>query len=119
VETNGTVAPSRLLAQRVDLWVVSPKLANSEVSLGRRIVPEALCALRETGRAVFKFVVTDVADLDEIGVLVNENGLDRVWVMPEGHTPEKVLAGMAAVHGPAVKRGWNVSSRLHILAGAR
>jgi hypothetical protein len=39
--------------------------------------------------------------------------------MPEGTTREKVLAGMDALYDPATKRGWNVSTRLHILTGAR
>ncbi len=120
VETNATQAPTRELVDLVDLWVVSPKLANSGVDYSRRIVPPALAALSATDRAVFKFVVTDpVTDFDEISRLAEDFGLDRIWVMPEGDTREKVLAGMDAIHGPAVARGWNVSTRLHTLTGAR
>jgi 7-carboxy-7-deazaguanine synthase len=120
VETNGTVAPTRDLASRVDLWVVSPKLANSGMSYAARIKPDALAALTATGRAVFKFVVTDVSrDLDEIAQLVEEYRLGPVWVMPEGTTREKVLDGMDALYTPATERGWNVSTRLHILTGAQ
>jgi 7-carboxy-7-deazaguanine synthase len=120
VETNGTMTPTAELASLVDLWVVSPKLANSGMSYSVRIKPMALTALVETGRAAFKFVVTDPdRDLDEIAELVNEYQLDPVWVMPEGTTREKVLVGMDALYDPATKRGWNVSTRLHILTGAR
>lgn len=120
VETNGTQPPAPELVDLVDLWVVSPKLANSGVDYLRRIVPRALVALRDTGRAVFKFVVTDAAtDFDEIGELVEAFSLKHIWVMPEGETPEQVLAGMAAIYGPAVERGWYVSTRLHTLTGAR
>ncbi|MGB3444889.1 MAG: 7-carboxy-7-deazaguanine synthase QueE [Actinophytocola sp.] len=120
VETNGTLAPVPELVDLVDLWVVSPKLANSGVGYSRRIVPPALAALQDTGRAVFKFIVTDVAsDFSEIGELIDTFGLKRIWVMPEGDTPEKVLAGTAAIHEPALERGWNVSTRLHTLTGAR
>lgn len=120
VETNGTQAPTAELAELVDLWVVSPKLANSGVDYSRRIVPPALAALSATGRAVFKFVVTDhVTDFGEISDLAQEFGLDPIWVMPEGDTRDKVLAGMETIHNPALARGWNVSTRLHILAGAR
>lgn len=120
VETNGTQAPTPELAELVDLWVVSPKLANSGVPYSLRIVPPALAALSATGRAVFKFVVTDqVNDFDEIGALANDFALDPIWVMPEGDTREKVLAGMEAIYNPAVAYGWNVSTRLHILSGAR
>jgi organic radical activating enzyme len=120
VETNGTQVPAPELVDLVDLWVVSPKLANSGVGYSRRIVPPALAALQDTGRAVFKFVVTDVAtDFNEIGELVDTFGLQQIWVMPEGDTPKKVLAGTAAIHEPALERGWNVSTRLHTLTGAR
>lgn len=120
VETNGTQAPSPELVDLVDLWVVSPKLKNSGVAFARRIVPPALAALQATARAVFKFVVTNAAaDFDEIGELVTSFGLTNIWVMPEGETPDKVLAGMAAIHEPAVERGWNLSTRLHTLTGAK
>lgn len=120
VETNGTRIPIPELVPLIDLWVVSPKLANSGMSYGVRIKPEALAALAGTGRAAFKFVVTDPdRDLDEIAQLVDEYQLDPVWVMPEGTAREKVLAGMDALYDPATARGWNVSTRLHILTGAR
>jgi 7-carboxy-7-deazaguanine synthase len=120
VETNGTRAPVAALAERVELWVVSPKLASSGVPLLRRIVPEALAALRRTGQAAFKFVVCDVqADVAEIAALVDAHALTPVWVMPEGTTVAAVLAGTAALLGPASERGWNISTRLHVLAGAR
>jgi organic radical activating enzyme len=120
VETNGTQVPEPALVELVDLWVVSPKLANSGISYRLRIVPAALAVLMATGRVAFKFVVTDPAsDFDEIAGLVRDFGLDPVWVMPEGDTRAKVIAGMDAIHVPAVARGWNLSTRLHILTGAR
>jgi 7-carboxy-7-deazaguanine synthase len=120
VETNGTRAPVPALVERVDLWVVSPKLANSEMDARVRIVPSALRALAATGRAVFKFVVTDPAvDIAEIGSLTDEYDLGPVWLMPEGSTREEVLAGMVALCEPAAERGWNLSTRLHVLTGVR
>ena len=120
LETNGTIAPSPALAEMVDLWVVSPKLVNSGMTYRRRVVPAALTALMSTGRAAFKFVVVDPDhDFDEIAQLVDDFGLAPVWVMPEGDTPEKVLAGMHRIAGPATARGWNLSTRLHTLVGAR
>ncbi len=120
VETNGTQIPDPALVDLVDLWVVSPKLANSGVEYARRIVPPALAALTATCRVAFKFVVTNVdRDLDEIARLVDEYCLDPVWVMPEGTTREQVLDGMDALQGPVITRGWNLSTRLHTLTGAR
>lgn len=120
VETNGTRVPEPALVELVDLWVVSPKLANSGINYNLRIVPPALAALTATARVAFKFVVTDPdTDFDEIAGLVKDFGLDPVWVMPEGDTRDRVLAGMDSIHAPAMGRGWNLSSRLHILTGVR
>lgn len=120
VETNGTRLPEQALVDRVDMWVASPKLANSGMDFGTRIVPTALAALMATGRAVFKFVVTNHhIDFEEISALVRDFDLGPIWVMPEGETAEQVRAGTAALEAPAVERGWNVSTRLHILTGAR
>lgn len=119
VETNGTIVPTPELVDRVDLWVVSPKLANSGVPQGKRIVPAALAALAGTGRAAFKFVVTGIDDFDEIAELAAAYELRPIWVMPEGETVQAIVEGMALLHQEAVARGWNISARLHILAGAR
>lgn len=115
VETNGTLAPIPEVANAVDLFVVSPKLANSGVEFSKRIVPTALGALTATGRAQWKFVVTDLADLNEIGRLADEYGLSPIWVMPQGTTAAAVLDGQRAVADGVLARGWNLTTRLHIL----
>jgi 7-cyano-7-deazaguanosine (preQ0) biosynthesis protein QueE len=115
VETNGTLAPTGTTARVVERFNVSPKLANSGVSLERRIVPDALAALLATGKAAFKFVATGPEDLDEIGAIVDAHGLTPVWVMPEGTTPDAVLAGGRRLADAVVARGWSLSTRLHVL----
>ena len=112
VETNGTIAPTIA----VDQFNVSPKLANSGIAEGRRIKPAALAALMATGKAVFKFVATSPADLDEIAAIVDAHGLAPVWVMPEGTTADAIVAGLRALADPVAARGWNLSPRLHVLA---
>ncbi len=115
VETNGTVVPSAVTAGLVDRFNVSPKLASSEVGAQRRLNPVALQALCGTGKAVFKFVATNAADLDEIAGLVEEFHLTPVWVMPEGTTTDALLRDMRALAGSVLDRGWNLTSRLQIL----
>lgn len=121
VETNGTQTPRPELVELIDLWVVSPKLSHSGVRYDRRIVPAALTALRDTGRAAFKFVVTDHADFTEIDRITADLALEpsSVWVMPEAVTADAVTAGIAALREPAAERGWHVSTRQHILDGVR
>lgn len=115
VETNGTIAPIPALADRVDRFNVSPKLANSGVSVKLRHRRRALAALQATGRAAFKFVATSPADLVEIGTLVEDAGLTDVYVMPEGRSSGAILAGMRELADAVVARGWTLTTRLHVL----
>lgn len=118
VETNGTIPPTRL-AVLPDQFNVSVKLANNGADPARlRIRPRAIAGLRDSGRAVWKFVVCYPDDLTEVAQLVEEYDLDptRVWIMPEGTTPRRVTAGLAALADPVLERGWNLTSRLHVLA---
>jgi 7-carboxy-7-deazaguanine synthase len=111
VETNGTLAPTAAVVDLVERLNVSPKLANSGVDRDRRIVPSALGALAATGKAVFKFVVSGPDDLDEVAGL----GVEPVYVMAEGTTPDAVLATTKAVADDVAARGWHLTTRLHVL----
>jgi organic radical activating enzyme len=115
VETNGTRIPNASLGTVVDLFVVSPKLANSGVARHRRIVPAALRALAGSGSVAWKFVAIRPADLDEIDALVIAYGLTPVWVMPEGTTEEQIQNRARTLVDPVLDRGWNFSLRLHTL----
>jgi len=117
VETNGTIAPTDEVTTRVERFNVSPKLSGSGVDVARAIVPDALRALVATGRAAFKFVVTDPIELDEVGAIADAHGIDAgsVHVMPEGTTPEVVLAVARRLADPVLARGWNLTTRLHVL----
>lgn len=121
VETSGTVVPGRELCAAVSMFSVSPKLANSGVPLERRIRPEALAAFAACGKAVFKFVACGTGDLGEAGELAARFGLAPVWIMPEGTTAGKVLAGMRELADEVLRRGWNLTGRSHVLIwdGAR
>ena len=117
IETNGTIAPLPELAEIVDQFNVSPKLSRFGAGMpaSRRIKPEALRAFAATGRAVFKFVVTDVAELDEIDALAAGYGLAPVWVMPEGTDAAVVTTRLRALADPAIRRGYHLSTRLHLV----
>lgn len=116
IETNGTIAPSEALVGRIDTFVVSPKLGNSGMDAPRRIRTKALLALRDTGRAWFKWVVTSPADVDEVQALVDrlELSADRVVLMPEGTTVEALRQAAPVVAGWALDRGWRFSDRMHV-----
>lgn len=115
IETNGTIPPCAALIQHVSRFNVSPKLAGSGVPEQRRIRPVALRALSDSGKAVFKFVITGDTDIAELLTLQARYGLTPVLVMPEGTTAEQVLDGMRALVEPAIRHGWTVTPRLHVL----
>jgi 7-carboxy-7-deazaguanine synthase len=115
IETNGAVVPSRAIAIANRRFNVSLKLANSGVPARRRLRPDAIRALAATGKAVWKFVVTGPADLEEIADLQQRYALDPVWVMPEGTTSDQILGRLRELADPVLARGWNLTPRLHTL----
>ena len=115
VETAGTVAPLPAVAEAVTQFNVSPKLANSANPLLHRYRPEALDLLQATGKAIWKFVVTDLGDLKEIETLVGSHGLQPVYVMPEGVSQEQLTDRTRRLADGVLERGWNLTTRLHIL----
>ncbi|MFE7576913.1 7-carboxy-7-deazaguanine synthase QueE [Streptomyces sp. NPDC057521] len=115
IETNGTFVPLEGLVRRGVSFNVSPKLTNSGVPREQRISAPALKALRESGQAVFKFVVQGPQDLAEVDEIVSEFQLGSVYVMPEGTTPEKIITGMQDLVPHLIERSWSLTPRLHVL----
>ena len=115
VETNGIHVPEPELVSHVDRFNVSPKLANAGIDRSRRYKPDVLRAFQATGKAIFKFVVCERPDLDEIDAVVAECGLTDVWVMPEGTDAPALVARARRLADDVVARGWQLTPRLHIL----
>jgi 7-carboxy-7-deazaguanine synthase len=116
IETNGTFTPSKMTIENVDCFNVSPKTSNSLVPLKTRMQSASIAALRETGKAYFKFVISKPDDIQEIEDFVENHSLskDRVFLMPEAVDREK----LAQMSGWVVKlckdMGFRFSPRLHI-----
>jgi len=117
IETNGTLAPSAALVQRVDQWNVSPKLDNSGEPLHRRRKLDVLRALLSTERAYLKLVVRSEADRDEAVALIDELGWprSRVCLMPEAPTPSLHAERAPLVAALSQSLGVRFSPRLHVL----
>lgn len=119
IETNGTLLPPPALEHMALTgqlrFNVSPKLPSSGVS--DAIVPEVLAALDLVGSA-FKFVVADDDDVDQLIDVTTLLDLDPadVWVMPEGRTTDELASRFGFVFDVAIRHGWNLSHRLHVLA---
>ena len=115
VETAGTIAPTADAVALVDQWNVSPKLANSGNPRERRYRPDVLRAFEATGNAIFKFVVAAPSELDEVGAIVDECKLGRVVIMPEGTDAATLASRGQALAGAVLERGWDLTTRLHVL----
>jgi 7-carboxy-7-deazaguanine synthase len=115
LETNGTIHPQPELIELVDQFNVSPKLANSLVPRAKRLKYPVLQSLRRSGKAVYKFVATSVVDLDEIDEVVAACGLAPVYVMAEGTTATAVVERTRELADAVLARGWNLTTRLHVL----
>lgn len=117
VETNGTQTPTALTAQYVTRFNVSPKLPHAGDSATKRTVPAALAALRDTGRAAFKFVCCNPWDVHLVSEFTTAHELDprTVWVMPEGTDAATITARLQQLADPAIAAGFNLTNRLHVL----
>jgi hypothetical protein len=115
IETNATIAPGRALVQTKVKFNAGLKLANCGVPRKRRIKPAAIREIQGSGRAMWKFVVTDPADLNEIAALEAEFGLTNIWVSPEGTDVPTLLTGLRTFADPVLTRGWNLTTRQQIL----
>lgn len=116
VETNGTIVPEPEALNRVNQWNVSPKLANAGDPEHFRIRPEALSALRDSGRAHLKLVVSGAQDFAEAEALVARFAWPSplVSLMPEAADREQLRARSLVVAEAARARGYRFSSRLHL-----
>jgi len=115
IETSGTIAPLPELCELVDGWNVSPKLANSGVAIERRWRVDALQAFAGTGRAIAKFVVASSSELAEAASIAESGHLTDIWVMPEGTDADTIERRLACLAPAVLARGWNLSTRLHVL----
>ena len=116
IETNGSIAPPAALSERVDLFVVSPKLAHSGNEAAVALRPDALAAFSARPNAVFKFVARTPADIEAAAQIAREHQIpvSRIYVMPEGIDAE-ALEARAQILAPAIiAHGFNFTPRLHI-----
>ncbi len=116
IETNGSIAPSDALVDRIDYFVVSPKLAHSGNDAAIALRPEALRRFAEMNSASLKFVCKDASDVDAAAVIAAQYGFpaQRIYIMPEGTTSEALHARGPTLIEATIAHGFSYSDRLHI-----
>lgn len=107
IETNGTLDPGDLTRLTNVYFNVSPKLRSSG---NKSYVHDKY---RYHARMRYKFVVTSLADLDEVAGYAFDP--DLVWIMPEGTDTDTILQGLRDLAPAVIERRWNLTGRLHTL----
>jgi organic radical activating enzyme len=117
IETNGTIAPDSILADLVDQWNVSPKLASSGNDPQKREVPVALRWFAAQPNAYFKFVVAAPEDLEEVRALVDGYHVlgEHVLLMPEGTDARTLVERSRWLAEQCIRSGYRFTTRHHIL----
>jgi len=117
IETNGTIMPKADLIDKVDLFTVSPKLANSGVKYEHRIRKDVLKLFSSLENAVFKFVIQEKEDIEEVLSLVKELGIknEKIFLMPEGTNPSILLSRSSWLVEICKEFNFKFSPRLHIM----
>ena len=114
-ETNGTYIPTSGIDAVTNYYDVSPKLMTfGGVDVSERIVPKVLQWFNNSDKAIFKWVVCndiDVGELLDIVVPLNLDN-DKIWVMPEGDTEERIAQTGRICAEACKKYGWKLSWRL-------
>ncbi len=129
VETNGTIIPTepmdivlkdnnRITREAMDEniiknfnWVISPKLSNSRLKLNE----QSLTFWAGKEYCIFKFVIRNFDDLDEVESAVKQFhiGHKKVFIMLEGQTLESQLK--PEMVDKIIERGYNFSPRLQVM----
>jgi len=114
-ETNGTISPE-LVTHPVH-FNVSPKLANSyNQSREQRYKPDVLREFLSRD-SIFKYVVSDEADLEEVQDMVADVGIPakRVFLMPEGTSSHALSEKTQWLVDVCKRFGYNYTHRLHLV----
>lgn len=119
IETNGTIKPKPEVIDVVDMFCVSPKLAHGGDSEESRETPALhdYAQLAQANKAMFKFVCQWESDLDEVDRIIAKYDIPRhsVWIMGEGILADAHLESMRRIADESIARGFNVTSRIHLL----
>ena len=116
IETNGTVEPHPALDPLVAQYNVSPKLAHSGNPADLALLPERLRHWAAEPRAIFKFVIAEPADVDEVLTLAEQYAIprERIWLMAEGTDSATLEAREQWLAPLCIAHKLTLSKRLHI-----
>jgi len=115
IETNGTIIPNQIISNRCQ-FNVSPKLTNSNLPLEKRIRADVIKHYLDIERAVFKFVVCNSEDLDEVKDISVQFSIlpSKIVIMPEGTSDAVIIGRMQELAEKTRDYGFRLLPRLHV-----
>jgi len=117
IETNGTITPTKGFDEFINQYNVSPKLANSGMSMNKRYYPEVIECFSKKENADFKFVIVsyeDVKELIDSFITRFEIPNSRIYLMPESTTKEELEKRSPLIIEICKEYGFRYSSRLQL-----
>lgn len=116
IETEGVIMPEAVLATQVELWNVSPKLANSGMGKSLRYHPEVLRFHNWYTNAIFKFPVATSSDVSEVKSICEDCHIPRskVYLMPICANRLQFETWAAKVAKVALDHNYHFSPRMHL-----
>jgi organic radical activating enzyme len=117
IETNGTIMPIDKIESYINIWNCSPKLSNSGVDLDDRFVPQVIGWLNSLDTSIFKFVIEQKKDVDEMldtyGLVIAKK---KVVLMPAGEDQQQLNNTRTVVLDCCKKYHLRYCDRLHVVA---
>lgn len=112
IETNGTLAPTDEFDSFVNLYNVSPKLANSGVPYEKRIKKDVLEYYQNTDKSIFKFVITNEDNWNEVCELDLKR--EKLYLMPSASNIDELKETQKTVVEIAIRETIKFNTRLQI-----
>lgn len=112
IETNGTIIPDRFLLKHVNMWNISPKLKNMCDS-ANRINQSALRIFNSLPNSIFKFVISNENDMEEIYKLRLKK--EKIILMPMGFDAISINEKTIKIVEMCKKYGYRMTPRLQIM----
>lgn len=117
VENEAVLMPTTEFVELVDWWNNSPKLSNSGMKERVRIKPLVLAYMGSLPNSVYKFVVNNQNDWNEIHRDYISSGFikkEKIIIMPEGQTQDELSKTRELAAEIAIKEGVRFTDRLHV-----
>lgn len=112
IETNGTLIPTDEFDSFVNLYNVSPKLANSGVPYEKRIKKDVLEYYQNTDKSIFKFVITNEDNWNEVCELDLKR--EKLYLMPSASNIDELKETQKTVVEIAIRETIKFNTRLQI-----